>query len=360
MKAHDSMNTALRKDFEFNAPNDSSCLYLRPFDLDIKQLEFVRTLLVNNTHIKITDVDLSEDQYNVIPVFAITSNKNIEEFYGKIKPRLSIFVDFHDTGYDFIGLSISLCQIIYTNNLNVIYIKLQIHDVANYYALNILPNHIHILSCPMLLGGSRYHITSQIDNEGDSLFRKKIQINDNPRYLHSWSWIGACTSKNREELFVILEKMADNTQLLRPFFKITQPNHSDAQLATIPHPQYLEICRSSYLCISLNGNGPWCLKDGELFSNHCCVLRQQHQSLDINPLSPRHAVDWIIFTIDNVEEIINYYINNSYEREMIRNTGFEYFKRILFNNYYSNEYAPRILRFSQSLVKSFLSPLVIS
>ena len=88
---------------------------------------------------------------------------------------------------------------------------------------------------------------------------------------------------------------------------------------------------STKVAVSLNGNGPFCLKDGECFSLGTMVLRQYHQSLYINPFSPKPQRDYIVFNnTAELFEMIGYYSCHEAERAAIAENGYRYMWDCLF------------------------------
>lgn len=353
-----SLHPAIVREFrEFINVTTSCDVGLFPVNLDMKQVEVLRTLFVDNKRTKI----ITHDTPEVIPVMSATDPES-EILIDKISHshKFLILLDLHDTGNDFIALTDRMWLVIARRRTQVIYVKLQVHDKVFYKKANKLPNQVHILSCPMLLGGSRFHITLHVDMEGDALFRKVFRSNPNPDYQFDWSWIGANTGKERASVLKLLSSLSTSGRY-KAVCIISQPGHSDANIATVPYREYIEICRRSKICISLNGNGPWCLKDGELFANHCFVLRQYHPALEINPLTPKDGIHWKVFkTPKDLLEAIDYFLINEEERERIRNAGHELFRQVLFNNLWSRQYVDHLFSFLESPTKSAWGRLVIA
>lgn len=307
---------------------------LFPVNLDVKQAEFVRCLLVNQTRCRFT-----ADATDAIPVFEST-HPQFESLYCENKPPVSIVVDFHDKGrrFDFLGLTAPIWATIRQHNLQVIYLKLQIHEPTKYQELNELPNNVHILSCPLLLGGSRLHITIQDDFEGDALFSTVLKSNPTPTYQYDWSFVGSPTSDDRAAAFEILTPYESRER----FFTISKPGHASASVATVPMDEMLRISRASKVCLSLNGRGPWCLKDGELLAANCMVLRQHHPVLTLNPLTPRDGVHWAVAKTEDLVGTIESLLADDGRRKRIRRAGFEMFSDVLLRNRWSNVYAERL------------------
>lgn len=317
-------------------------LAFRPIRLDTKQTEVLRTLLV---HPPVSVLDFDGNQSS-IPVF-LAGKKETEADFCSSLPPFSIFLDLHDNGSDFLSLSREMLCAIDRFRLDLIYFKLQIHDPRQYRTLNLLPRNVHVISCPMLARGSRFHITTQEDFRGDALFRFRFNSNLTPEYSRNWSWVGAPTSEDRVRVLRRLEDYASEDA----FSVTTRPGHSDAALATIPFDEYIRLSRASKICLSMNGNGPWCLKDGELLSNHCFVLRQWHPAVALNPLSPKEGVHWSVFHEDEVIDRLEHYLTHSDEREDIRNRGHAYFRLVLFHGLWADSYLSSLRRFLETREK---------
>jgi hypothetical protein len=322
-----------------------------PVHLDVKQTEVLRTLFVDEDRSRIVAACFD----GTIPVF-LAGGPATQELFCINRPPVSIFLDLHDTGYDFMGLTRHMWETVVRYKLHIIYLKLQIHDRFQYQALNLLPKQVHVISCPLLLGGSRYHITTQVDFEGESLFRRTMRPNPYPVYEYDWSWVGSLTGQDRQPVF---ERLKNYTSRKR-FFVVSKPGHPNANAASVPYPTYIQICRSSKICLSLNGNGPWCLKDGELFTNHCFNLRQWHPTLTVNPLSPKDGVHWAVFRNDEVIKMIEYYLHHEGEREQIRNKGYELFRDVLFNGLWARYYIEKLSTFLRCYNKDAWGELAIA
>lgn len=317
---------------------------LFPVKLDVKQAEFVRCLLVNGRQ-----TSFSAEPAASIPVF-VSTLADIESLFCTAKPPVSIVVDFHDKGrrLDFLGLTDAMWATIAEHQLQVIYLKLQIHEPKNYLTLNRLPQNVHVLSCPLLLGGSRFHITVQDDFVGDALFSRTLHRNASPRYEYDWAFVGSPTSDDRAAAFEVLMPYDSR----RRFFTVSQPGHADASVASVPMDEYLRISRASKVCLSLNGRGPWCLKDGELFAANCFVLRQWHPVLTLNPLTPRDGKHWVVAKTENLVEAIESLAADDHRREAIRSAGYSMFEDVLMRNLWADVYASRLTQFLQTRAKS--------
>ena len=325
---------------------------LFPVNLDVKQAEFVRCLLINQTQCRFTD-----DAANAMPVF-VSTDPQFETLFCKNKPPMSVVVDFHDKGrrFDFLGLTDPIWAAIREHNLQMIYLKLQIHEPAKYKELNQLPANVHVLSCPLLLGGSRFHITIQDDYDGDALFSRVLSPNPSPAYRYDWSFVGSPTSDDRAAAFEVLTPYESRER----FFTISKPGHASASVATVPMDEMLRISRASKMCLSLNGRGPWCLKDGELLAADCMVLRQHHPVLTLNPLTPRDGEHWAVAKTEDLISTIESLLADDERRERIRRAGFEMFSDVLLRNRWSNVYAERLVEFLKSHQKQSWGDLAVA
>ena len=329
---------------------DEGAVYCYPVGMDTKQLENARNFLIDRKWVGLTD-----DRTRGIPILA-SRHPNLTQWFCTIRPPISIVLDLHDSGDDSLLLSPIAWRAIREYNLQVIYLKLQVTDAAAYPRLNLLPNQVHVVSLPMLLGGSRFHITNQQDYAGENLYRRIMRTNENPTYEFDWSWIGSVTSQDRRAAQPYLEKMDQrNARLVW-----TQAGQVDTKYATVPYDEYMEINRRSRMIISLNGYGPWCLKDGEIFANHGFCLRQHHPTLLLNPLSPKDGIHWAIFETERIAEAVDYYLHHDAEREQIRDHGFAYLQSVLFDSYYADYYAPRLAAFIQEPRKEHWDSLTLA
>jgi hypothetical protein len=238
----------------------------------------------------------------------------------------------------------------------MVYLKLQVHDAARYRQLNRGPGQLHVLSMPMLLGGSRYHITLTGDFAGDNLFRNVFRSNRAPRFKYDWSYIGSPTSDDRAAALAILKDIRTSRGLLTE----STPGHADAAVATVPYGQYIRISRSSRIGISLNGRGPWCLKDGELLANNCLVMRQWHPTIELNPLSPRDGVHWVVFKTEAIGATIESLLADPALCKMIRNAGHDLLRQVLFEALWSRAYVDGLEAFVASRSKEAWGKLAIA
>jgi hypothetical protein len=342
------LDDRLRPHFQFN---NQAAIQLHPVSLDVKQTENVRCLFVDGKQ-----VAFGSEPQNSIPVFN-AFDPNYRKPFCQARPPVSIVLDLHDYGYtaDSLMLPAAVLHAIRRLKLQVIYLKLQVNNPSAYAQLNPLPEHIHVLTVPMWLGGSRFHITSQTDFVGDALFRNLLVPNPSPEYKYNWMWVGNENSPDR----IAAAKIMKDVDQTDAFVVWTKPCYDDVRLAALPRAQYLNVMRLSRICLSLNGHGPWCLRDGELISSHAFCLRQAHPILTFNPLSPQHGKHWFVFKTPDLGDAIKYFLANPREREQIRDHGFEYFRSVLEQNLYAREYGSRLAAFLQNPVKQVWGPLVI-
>ena len=332
-------------------PADKWGLY--PVNLDVKQTEIVRCLLADGRRTRIT----ADYAAGSIPVF-ISTDPDFERLYLAMMPPLAFVLDLHDKGrrLDFLDVSDSVYRAMAEHNLTIVYLKLQIHDPARYRELNRDPARLHVLSMPLLLGGSRFHITVAPDFNGDMLFRNVFRSNPNPRYEYDWSYIGSPTSPDRAAAMAILREIRTS----RGFLTESIPGHSDAAAATVPYNEYIRISRASRIGISLNGRGPWCLKDGELFANDCLVIRQDHPSIGLNPLSPRDGRHWVVFKTDAIGSTIDELLADRSRCDAIRQAGHDLFRQVLFESLWSRAYVDGLESFVASRSKDAWGDLAIA
>lgn len=309
-----------------------------PVALDVKQTEVVSNLLIDNQESEF----VNHPWESSLPVYNIVSSE-FESDFCRNKPKLSFILDLHDipNKNNHVYLSNKVLRTINTNKLRVILIKLQFDSLKSFPLINPLPMQIHVISMPMLLGGSRFHITLQNDYDGDKLFSKNLNSNKVIPYKYDWSWIGGETSEDRKTIL----KMISRFDRYSRYFSITNTGHPDANKASVPFNQYINISRVSKICLSLNGAGLWCLKDGELFSNNCFVMRQNHPSINLNPLSPKNGIHWILFDNNDIINKFTYYIENNNEREQIRMNGFQYFNEGIVNKKWAKFYLSHLLNY---------------
>jgi hypothetical protein len=338
----------LRPHFQFN---HQAAIRLYPVSLDVKLTENLRCLFVEGER-----VALSTESEGSIPVFNVFDS-NFREVFCRACPPVSIVLDLHDFEYgtDCLFLPFSVLHAVRRLKLQMIYLKLQVNNPSAYAKLNPLPEQIHVLTVPMWLGGSRLHMTARMDFEGADLFRYRLAPNPDPEYKYNWMWVGTDNSPDRKTVAKIMQGLDQQNA----FVAWTKSCYDDACLAAIPRAQYLQIMKWSRICLSLNGNGPWCLRDGELFSSHAFCLRQAHPALTTNPLSPQQGKHWFIFNTPDLADAIKYFLANPREREQIRDQGFEYFRSVLEGNLYSREYGSRLTAYLEHPTKQIWNPLAI-
>lgn len=343
------LDDRLRPHFQFDG---QAPIHLHPVSLDVKMTENVRCLFVDGKQ-----VAFGNGSQNSIPVFN-AFDPNYRTPFCQALPPVSIVLDLHDYGHasDSLMLPASVLHAIRRLKLQVIYLKLQINNPSAYANLNPLPEHIHVLTVPMWLGGSQLHVTGRMDFEGADLFRYRLASNPNPEYKYNWMWVGTDNSPDR----IAAAKIIQSLDQTNAFVVWTRFCYDEVHLAAVPRDQYLKTMRLSRICLSLNGHGPWCLRDGELFSSHAFCLRQAHPVLTINPLSPRHGKHWFIFNTSDLGNAIEYFLANPREREQIRDHGFEYFRSVLEGNFYSRDYGSRLVTFVQHPTKQVWGPLAIA
>lgn len=196
----------------------------------------------------------------------------------------------------------------------------------------VVPKNVVLLTCPMLLGGSAFNIYFP-DKDGDYLFSKNLVKNPKD-YKHDWAWIGYRSSQDRKDVFAQLSKIVQPMAVKKTYgkyvFVVTKRVSAKGQDARenmdFNIDDMLNIFRETKVNIACNGNGVWCLKEGELLSRNCFTLRQHHPHLFLNPLTPKNGKHWVVFKTSDLLNKIKYYLENEQERERINDAGFEYFK----------------------------------
>jgi hypothetical protein len=331
---------------------------LRPYrffavGLDAKQKDFFETLFINRQKM----FTAQHWENGMFPVLMATTDMRLDILVKRFPSPLFVFLDFEDRARDCIELGQGDTRgLLSSHDVQILYVKLQVLDPSYYCYQNPLPAKVHVLSCPLLLGGSRFHITNQVDDTGDCLFRRVYTRNSLPEYEFDWSWVGAPTSRDRRSILSRIH-LFDRE---RAFVQISKKGHQDAAQATVPYEKYIEISRRSRVCLSLNGFGPWCLKDGEMLANNCFILRQDHSALHLNPLSPQNNKHWVTFCgVDDCIAQLKNWVNAESEREKIRQAGFDLMGKILFENYFANHYAAAFETFVQSQSKDAWGSLAI-
>jgi hypothetical protein len=326
---------------------------LYPVNLDVKQAEIVRCLLADGRRTRIS----ADYNSQALPVF-LSTDAEFERLYLAMKPAVAFVLDLHDKGrrLDFLDIPDSIYRTMAEHDLAIVYLKLQIHDPARYVELNRDPGRLHVLSMPLLLGGSRFHVTVQPDFAGDALFRNMFRSNPHPHYEYDWSYVGSPTSDDRAAAMAILKEIKTS----RGFLTVSTPGHTDAAQATVPHVEYIRISRASRIGISLNGRGPWCLKDGELFCSDCLVMRQWHPTIEINPFSPRDGRDWVVFKTEEIASTIDLLLSDPSRRDTIRRGGHDLLRQVLFESLWSQPYVDALEAFVTSRSKDAWGKLAVA
>lgn len=221
-----------------------------------------------------------------------------------------------------------------------VYLKLQVHDPAWYEGKQ--QTDLLLLSMPMLLGGSKIYVMAP-DEDGLHTFARTIL--SRPDYADrqkdlGCSFIGAMTCQARADALTLLVN-----QVKGMAYVVAKPGHATADQATVPYDEYIKVSRRSRVCASLNGQGPFCLKDGELFSNACAVLRQDHPALHINSLSPQHRRQWFVAATKDMPDAATELLANPKLCEELAVAGWSYLHSALFERRFANVYAPAVHTF---------------
>jgi len=216
-------------------------------------------------------------------------------------------------------------------------------------------DNIMLLSLPMMLGGSKQNICYPTNDESEWYVKKLCK---NPKeYEYDWCWIGSESSKDRADMIRILsgiDGMGDyilvNSEIPEkaaemPWEEAAEITHYDNK--TVPYDEYLVLARKSKVNLSGNGNGLWCPKDGEMFSRNCFVLRQWHENLNSNPLTPKDGKHWIVFKNGDLTDTLKYYVEHDAERETINDAGYEYFKQGI-QGEWAAYYIDRLLQYMET------------
>lgn len=194
--------------------------------------------------------------------------------------------------------------------------------------------HVILLTLPLgYLDGPMINIY-YTGNDSSAFFIKNLSKN-NKNYEYDWSFIGCESSRDRTE---VIQKLRGLNGLgSRGMLNVHQPlkeaDRSKRQVLLhaskkqVPHDKYIDICQKSKVCLSLNGVGMWSPRDGEFLSRNCFCLRQYHENLNVNILTPKDGHEWVVFKNDELEEKLQYYIENNDERERINDAGHEFFKK---------------------------------
>jgi hypothetical protein len=216
-------------------------------------------------------------------------------------------------------------------------------------------DNIMLLSLPMMLGGSKQNICYPTNDNSEWYIKK---LSKNPKeYEHNWCWIGSESSVDRKDMLQILNSINGTGKHICITSEIPKkPDSMSRQEAaeithydnkTVPYDEYLTTSRKSKVNISGNGNGMWCPKDGEMFSRNCFVLRQWHENLNENPLTPKHGQHWVVFKNEDLLDTLEYYVEHDDERETINDAGHEYFKQGI-NGGWAEHYVDGLLKYMKS------------
>ena len=307
--------------------------------LDSKLIEVAERLLLRHQNIKVVTSIADADAI----LYQILDHELIQ-----IKDKLHVVLDMTDgfpTWGPSLGREIMFDEFFPKTSPEIDYIifKLQMYNLSPYKHA---PEHIHLISVPLLLGGSNDKWVHDLDFREDSdkyLFSKNLK--PNPKNYQYNVAIVNNSNPNRNNVFAIASRL-ENSKIINTF-----DNRMDLDST-------IEIHRKSKINLSLNGQGYWCLKDGELFSRNCFNMRHSRPMININPLSPQNGRDWIVFEESNCLELIDYYLKNEKERERINDTGHYYFAYCI-SYLYSKEYGDRIIRFLASNNEKDLQPFAI-
>lgn len=322
-------------------------VYLDPKYLDTKQREILDSLILRDIRVDVIDDRKSAD-YVIIDSRQINNETRLRE-------KKHIVCDFGDVPGFMGGLHThpkknenEFRGRIKKNGQKLIYLKVE-WDMPYTSSLYKPDEDIFYLSCPILLGGSSKNIYIK-DGDGDLLFSKSVSKNPK-EYKFLFGHIGHRSSYDRKwaefKLWEHGEKFYNlNTNLKRGNLKPApnikplkgqdcyvistrhiRPRHQDSRAnLDFKHSELMEIFRQTKINISCNGHGVWCLKDGELFSRNCFVMRQNHPHLTRNPLTPKDGKHWVVFKKGSLIRQLEYYLKNEDERERINDAGFRYFK----------------------------------
>jgi len=308
---------------------------------------FIDTLFLKDDRLEEVSSDTPPD------IVATSSFHEALDINASQSVRAVIFLDLADSGADRIDPGI---QEVIGAGIPCVYIKLQVYSPEWYDRFKGLDS-LAVISCPLLLGGSAQYLCRPGNDEENLFCRNLIQ---NPKqYLYDYSFFGAGSYPDRDNALSILDSSKDRLSHLRGYVQVTRSGHLDARIdADIPYQKLMQLMRWTRVNISLNGFGVWCLKDGELFSRNCFNLRQYHEVLFLNPLSPKDGIHWVVFKNEELEEKILYYVNNPLERETINDAGFRYFARGI-NGDWATYYVDRLLAYVQSGRRSALGDLLV-
>lgn len=222
--------------------------------------------------------------------------------------------------------------------------KLQFYNIHEHRSIK--NQNIQILSCPLLLGGSDKWIHDKDMNEDGSLLFQNNLIPNIKKYKYDYCYINN-PNPHRYEIQSKLNKH------LNGFMKITSAENR------IPYLESIDIHRTAKVNISLNGHGYWCLKDAEMFSRNCFILRQNHPNINLNPLTPKDRKHWIVFNNEEFDEKLQYYIANDKEREEINDAGFKYFSESITGSW-AKVYTDALLAYFKYEARSCFEGLIVN
>jgi len=312
--------------------------------LDTKQREILDSVLLRANNIEIIDHPGYAD-YRIIDARQLDNDV-------RLPGKRYIVCDFGDVGQWMGGLRRDHDGFRRLNQrATLIYLKVEWN--MPYTNRLVTSENMIFLSLPLLLGGSAKNIYKP-DDDGDFLFSRVLA--KNPRdYWHDFGWIGNRSSDDRKRTerslydhykndpaFKHNLKWANKLKVRDGIIPDLRRGHTGYLISTrhiravhqdarenmdIPIADLMEIFKRTKVNISCNGHGVWCLKDGELLSRNCFVLRQHHKELDRNPLTPKAGKHWVVFTDDDLLKKLYYYIHNDRERERINDAGHDYFRR---------------------------------
>jgi hypothetical protein len=266
--------------------------------------------------------------------------------------RHFIILDMSDMGKDTIECMPELIN----QSLKLFYVKLQIYNRNDpVYDVFKRASHLCLLTMPMLLGGSTYHIDCE-DNNTDYLFKNNLLVNPK-NYDYDICMINA-SNKYRAPIFWFLDTIKEAKGRLRILSVNANKPREHSNEAEIPFTECINSHIKSKVNISTNGNGMWCLKDAELFSRNCFNIRQSHPNLTLNCLTPLDGVHWSVFNETNLIDTLAYYIDNDAEREKINDNGFNYFKKGIEQDF-ANFYCSRISSYIKNGNKNSLNGLLL-
>jgi hypothetical protein len=102
------------------------------------------------------------------------------------------------------------------------------------------------------------------------------------------------------------------------------------------------------------------LKDGELFASDCLILRQDHPTINLNPLTPRDGRHWVVFKTEALATTIDALLADAPRRDAIRRAGHDLFRQVLFESLWSRAYVDALEAFVASRSKRAWGELAIA